>query len=416
MRSRMSTIPNPIHPAIAAYAIRNGTMLVGDMPIERLAVQVGTTPFFAYDRKHISDRIAELREYLPKSICLSYAIKANPMAAVVQHIAALVDGFDVASGQEMTIALDTPMSSRNVSFAGPGKSTGDLRRAIAAGIQINAESVGELTRIAEEAMSIGAMPRIALRVNPAFELKASGMKMGGGPKPFGIDEEDIPDALNQLSRLNLSCTGFQIFCGSQILSATALAEAQEKTVSLALSLARRSGHEITYINIGGGFGIPYFPKDEPLNLKAVGENLRRLTSLAACDLPKAHMVIELGRYIVGEAGVYVCQVIDKKVSRDTVYLVTNGGLHHHLAASGNLGQVIRRNFPVAVGNRMEDTETETVTVVGCLCTPLDIIAEKVTLPKAQVGDFIVVFQSGAYAATASPTSFLSHPTAPEILV
>ena len=168
--------------------------------------------------------------------------------------------------------------------------------------------------------------------------------------------------------------------------------------------------------MGGGFGIPYFPNDKPLDLTAVGKGLADLMPRIREKLPEAQVTLELGRYLVGEAGIYVCRVIDRKVSRDHIFLVTDGGLHHHLAATGNFGQTIRRNFPVAVGNRLDQAADETVSVVGCLCTPLDLLADKVDLPIAQVGDLIVIFQSGAYAASASPADFLSHPAPVEVLV
>jgi diaminopimelate decarboxylase len=133
-------------------------------------------------------------------------------------------------------------------------------------------------------------------------------------------------------------------------------------------------------------------------------------------MPDARITVELGRYLVGEAGVYVCRVVDRKVSRGQVFLVTDGGLHHHLAASGNFGQVIRKNYPVAIGNRMNDAAREMASVVGPLCTPLDLLADRMELPVAQPGDYVVVFQSGAYGATASPQAFLGHPPPAEALV
>ncbi len=134
------------------------------------------------------------------------------------------------------------------------------------------------------------------------------------------------------------------------------------------------------------------------------------------DNPQAEIIIELGRYLVGEAGVYICQVIDKKISRGQIFLVVDGGLHHNLAASGNFGQVIRKNYPVAIANKMNSLENETVNIVGPLCTPLDILAEKMELPTAEIGDFVVIYQAGAYGLTASPTAFLSQPTVNEVLL
>jgi diaminopimelate decarboxylase len=133
-------------------------------------------------------------------------------------------------------------------------------------------------------------------------------------------------------------------------------------------------------------------------------------------MPQAAIVIELGRYFVGEAGLYVSRVVDRKVSRGLVYLVTDGGLHHHLAASGNFGQVVRKNYPATIGNRADSTDRETASVVGPLCTPLDTLADRMDLPRADVGDLAVVYQSGAYGASASPQGFLGHPACVEVLV
>lgn len=414
----MTSKPNvPPHPAIAAFPVQEGCLQAGGMSLTRLADRVGQTPFYAYDRRLLNERIEHLRRHLPKEVALHYAIKANPMPAVVQHLSSLVDGFDVASAKELNVALDTPMPATRVSFAGPGKTRPELDRAIAADITIEVESAGEARTIAELAQRSGRKPRIALRINPDFEIKGSGMRMGGGPAQFGIDAAQVPEVLRELPAMGLDFVGFHIFGGSQNLRADLLQEIQERTIELAISLADRAPAPIRHLNIGGGFGIPYFPKDTPLDIRPIGENLARLIERRVKPaLPEARLVIELGRYIVGEAGIYVARVIDRKVSHGQVFLVTDGGLHHQLAASGNFGQVIRRNYPVAIGNRMDEAKSEVATVVGCLCTPLDLLADKIELPRAEVGDLVVVFQSGAYGLTASPIHFLGHPAPEEVLV
>jgi diaminopimelate decarboxylase len=253
-------------------------------------------------------------------------------------------------------------------------------------------------------------------VNPDFELKAAGMKMGGGPKPFGVDAERVPALLRRTGELGFAFQGFHLFAGSQNLNAAAIAESQNQIFLLALRLAEVAPEPVRYLNIGGGFGIPYFPGDTPLDLDPIGANLERWLAHLQGRLPQAKVVLELGRYLVGEAGIYVTRILDRKISRGRVFLITDGGLHHHLAASGNFGQIIRKNFPVTVANRMRGTEKEIVNVVGPLCTPLDMLAERMELARAKVDDLIVVFQSGAYGLTASPTGFLSHPAPVEVLV
>ena len=406
----------PPHSPLTQFPVVDDCLQIGGISLVELARRIGRTPFYAYDRAAITQSVELLREHIPKGVHLHYAIKANPMPEVVQHIARLVDGLDVASGGELRIALASGMAPEVISFAGPGKTDAELASAVSAGITVNLESEQETERVTWLAKNIGKQARVAVRVNPDFELKSSGMKMGGGPKQFGVDAERVPALLARIGELGLDFQGFHIFAGAQNLRADAIAEAQQKTIELALRLAEHVPLPVRVLNIGGGFGIPYFPGEQPLDIAAVGSNLARLLPQVEQRLPAAQVVIELGRYLVGEAGIYVCRVIDRKISRGHVFLVTDGGLHHHLAASGNFGQVIRKNYPVVVGNRVLGHRREIASVVGPLCTPLDLLADSMELAVAEVGDLIVVYQSGAYGLTASPTAFLSHPEPTEILV
>ena len=405
------------HPHNLPFPVVDNGLQIGGLSLERLAGQVGSTPFYVYDRRLIAERVALLRAALPADIHLHYAIKANPMAAVVQHMAGLVDGFDVASTGEMKTVLNTAMPPGKISFAGPGKTAQALRQAAAAGIVVNLESEREMELLALAGAELGVRAKVAVRGNPDFELKSSGMKMGGGAKQFGVDAERVPAMLARMKQLPLEFYGFHIFCGSQNLRAEAIIEAQRNTFALARRLAADAPGPVKLLNLGGGFGIPYFPGEQPLDMAAVAEHLAGLMPDARRDFPEAEFVIELGRYLVGEAGVYVSRVIERKVSRGQVFLITDGGLHHHLAASGNFGQVIRKNYPVVVGNRVAyQGEAELASAVGSLCTPLDILADKMPLGHAREGDLIAVLQSGAYGLTASPTAFLSHPLPAEVLV
>jgi diaminopimelate decarboxylase len=410
------TVQRPKHAPLTQFDVVEDSLVVGGMPLARLAARVGSTPFYAYDRARMSERVAYLRQHLPPEIHLHYAMKANPMPAVVQHMATLVDGLDVASGGELQVALDTTMPPERISFAGPGKSDASLRCAIAAGIVLNLEGFGEMERAALIGRELGIAPKVAVRVNPDFELKSSGMKMGGGPKQFGVDAERVPEMLRRIGELQLAFEGFHIFSGSQNLKAASLQEAHDKTFALARRLVQDAPGPLLTLNIGGGFGIPYFPGEERLDLGAVGDHLHTLMPDVKRDLGDVQVVIELGRYLVAEAGIYVCRVVERKVSRGEVFLVTDGGLHHHLSASGNFGQVIRKNYPVVVGTRVAGGEREVASVVGPLCTPLDLLGDKMELARAEEGDLVVVFQSGAYGLTASPGGFLSHPAAREVLV
>ena len=281
---------------------------------------------------------------------------------------------------------------------------------------LNLESEGEARRSLEIAAHIGITPRLAVRVNPDFDLKGSGMKMGGGAKPFGVDAERVPALVRGLIAAGADWRGFHIFAGSQALDAAAIVETQAQTIALAARLAAEAGASPPKVNLGGGFGIPYFPGDAPLDLAAVGQALAgQLVGLPA-ELADTRFCVELGRYLVGESGVYLTRVVDRKVSHGEVYLITDGGLHHQLAASGNFGTVVRRNYPVAIATRFGQPATEEANVVGCLCTPLDRLADKGGFPRADVGDLVAVFCAGAYGASASPAMFLGQGPAAEMMV
>ena len=406
----------PVHAPMDQFAVQDGELALGGERLSLLAARAGQTPFYAYDRSLLRSRVAALREALPQGVKLHYAMKANPMPAVVGFMAGLVDGIDVASAGELKVALDAGADPLEVSFAGPGKRDAELRQAVASRVLINIESFREVAALQAISSELGLAARVAVRVNPDFELKGSGMKMGGGPKQFGVDAEQMPELLAQIGRAGLAFEGFHLFAGSQNLRAESICEAQQKSYDLAVRLAERAPMPVKFLNLGGGFGIPYFPGEKRLDLEPVGENLSRLVSRAKIDLPHVSFVIELGRYLVGEAGIYVARIVDRKMSRGQVFLVTDGGLHHHLSASGNFGQVVRKNYPVTIGNRIDSPAREVASVVGPLCTPLDLLGDRMDLPVAQEGDLAVVFQSGAYGASASPQGFLGHPACLEILV
>jgi diaminopimelate decarboxylase len=410
----------PTHAPMDQFGVVDGHLLVGGQRLARLAERVGQTPFYAYDRALLRERAAALRAALPATVKLHYAMKANPFPPLVCFMASLVDGIDVASAGELQVALNAGAPVAEISFAGPAKKAAELRQAVAAGVLVNVESMREVELLAAIGQALGTTPRVAVRVNPDFELKGSGMKMGGGPKQFGVDVERVPELLHRIGDAGLAFEGFHLFAGSQNLRAESICEAQQKSYELALRLAAQAARPVRFLNLGGGFGIPYFPGERRLDLRPIGDNLALLAERAVRELPQASLVIELGRYLVGEAGVYVARIVDRKVSRGQVFLVTDGGLHHHLAASGNFGQVVRKNYPVATSpgsaGAAAPSQTELVSVVGPLCTPLDLLADRMELAQADEGDFVLVFQSGAYGASASPQAFLGHPPCAEVLV
>jgi diaminopimelate decarboxylase len=406
----------PQHAPMTQFPTRNGELLIGGERLSTLAARVGQTPFYAYSRSLLRQRLTELRQTLPPKIRLHYAMKANPMPALLGFMVGLVDGIDVASAGELKLALDAGAEPRDISFAGPGKRDTELRQAVAAGVLVNIESFREVDVLAQASQALGQPARAAVRVNPNFELKSSGMKMGGGPRPFGVDVEQVPALLANMGRAGLQFEGFHLYPGSQSLDAGAICKALQQSFELAVFLAQQAPAAVRVLNLGGGLGVPYFPGDQPLDLHPIADQLESLLQRAQAELPQATLVLELGRYLVAEAGVYVTRVIDRKLSRDQLYLVVDGGLHHHLALSGNFGQVLRKNYPVVIGNRMDSPASQQTTVVGPSCTPLDVLAERMLLPEAQTGDLIVVYQSGAYGATVSPQDFLAHPRCLEVLV
>jgi diaminopimelate decarboxylase len=391
-----------------------GQLQIGGESVEALIARAGDTPVFVYDLDLVRNRVATLRAAMPSGLAIHYAIKANPLPQLVRAMVTLVDGLDVASSGEMHVALDA--GAKDISFAGPGKRDRELEAAIRACVTLNLESDSEADRALSIASRIGIVPQLAVRVNPDFDLKGSGMRMGGGAKPFGVDSDRAAALVRRIIGAGADWRGFHIFAGSQALDAAAISDTQAHTIALAAQLADEIGAPPPLVNLGGGFGIPYFSGDKPVDIALVGKNLQSALEERPTSLWETAFAIELGRYLVGEAGVYLARVIDRKISHGEVFLVTDGGLHHQLAASGNFGTVVRRNYPIAVASRFGAQTEEEASVVGCLCTPLDRLGDQVGLPKADAGDVIAVFMAGAYGFTASPAAFLGHPPARELVV
>lgn len=406
----------PLGPIPAGYETIGGELAIGGKPVGTLVEEAGDTPLFVYSRDHLTRRVEALRAAMPERLEINYAIKANPYRPVLEHMAGLVDGFDIASAGELAMVRQAGIDPARVSFAGPGKRDSELEAAIAAGVTLNCESEGE----ADRALAIGRVlkvtPRIAIRVNPSFELKGSGMKMGGGAKPFGVDQDRAAALARAVIAGGAQWRGWHIFTGSQALDADAIIETQTNVLALADDLASKVGAPLPKLNMGGGFGIPYFNGDTPLDLERVGRALADRFDNLPGTLAETQFCIELGRYLTGEAGVYLTRIVDRKESHGQTFLITDGGLHHQLAASGNFGTVVRRNYPLAIATRYAEEPVEEVNVVGCLCTPLDRLADQAHLPRAKVGDIVAVFCAGAYGASASPMEFLGQGAAGQLLV
>ncbi|MET0374777.1 MAG: pyridoxal-dependent decarboxylase, exosortase A system-associated [Rhizorhabdus sp.] len=406
----------PLGPIPAGYGAIDGVLAVAGRPVTAWIEEAGETPLFLYSSDLIRARVTQLRAAMPDRLALHYAIKANPFRPILELFAGLVDGFDIASGGELAMVQAAGLPASRVSFAGPGKRDRELEAAIAAGVTLNCESEAEARRALAIGETRGMTPRLAIRVNPEFDLKGSGMKMGGGAKPFGLDAERVPALAREIVAAGAEWRGLHIFAGSQALSAEAIADTQAQALALAAQLTREAGVALPHCNLGGGMGIPYFAGDVPIDVALVGERLSEQFAALPDELRETQFCIELGRYLVGEAGVYLTRIVDRKVSHGEVFLVTDGGLHHQLAASGNFGTVVRRNYPVAIASRFDAEAEEEASVVGCLCTPLDRLADKGGFPRADVGDVVAVFCAGAYGASASPAAFLGQGPAVEMLV
>ena len=406
----------PLGPIPAGFTLLDGEMAIDGRTASALVSEAGDTPLFVYSRALIAARVARLRAAMPKRLGVHYAVKANPYPALLDFMKKQVDGFDIASAGELAIVSSAGIDPDKVSFAGPGKRDAELEAAIAAGVTINLESLAEAHRALAIGERLGRIPRLAVRVNPDFDLKGSGMKMGGGAKPFGIDTEKVPEVIRTILGSGAEWRGLHIFAGSQTLDAAAIIETQAQTLALAARLADEVGTALLACNLGGGFGIPYFPGDTDLDVEAIGAALGERFAALPAVLENTAFCIELGRWLVGPAGVYLTRIVNRKVSHGEVFLITDGGLHHQLAASGNFGTVVRRNYPVAIASRFGAPVEEQASIVGCLCTPLDRLADKAGFPRAEVGDLVAVFQAGAYGATASPAQFLGQGPAREMLL
>ena len=393
-----------------------GRLVIGGEDCEGLVAQAGGTPLFVYDKTLIGTKIARFRAAMPAGVALHYAVKANPYPPLLHWLCKYVDGFDVASLGELETLEEAGADAVAISFAGPGKSDVELRRAIGDGVTIHLESEGEAARALTIAGEIGKRPRLSVRVNPPFALKGAGMKMGGFASPFGIDHDRVAGVVRGLVEADADWRGLHLYAGSQCLDWTALAETFRQAIALAGEISEEAGAEPPEVNLGGGLGIPYFVGDKDVDDQALGRALGEQLVDAPASLATTKFIVELGRWLVGEAGVYLTRIVSRTESRGKTFLVTDGGLHHMLAASGNFGQLLRRNYPVAIASRFAAPAEEEASIVGCLCTPLDILADEVAIPAADAGDLVAVFCAGAYGLTASPQAFLGQSKAREILV
>lgn len=411
------------HACVAGIEVSDDKLAFDGHCIESVAKRVGRTPFYAHSTAALHRRVSLARAMLPAGVQLHYAVKANPHEPVVRFLASRVDGADVASIGELRLALASGFSPEHIGFAGPGKRADEIAEAIECGVTVTAESELQLRAIADAANRsqrngrAGQRAQAAIRVNPAHELRASGMRMGGGASAFGIDEEQVPQVLDLADRLGVRVVGLHFYPGSQNLRAEAVAEALRANAAAARRLMGKR-QDWQWLNLGGGFGVPYAAGEREIDaapIKAALADIVESRSDKGPETARLTLRIELGRYLVADAGIYVCQVIDRKVSRGRTMVVVDGGLHHNQAAAGNFGQVIKRPYPLMNATH-PNAPLEAVDIVGPLCTPMDSFGRDVRIPQPLVGDLIVVLRSGAYGRSASPVGFLGHGDCSEVLL
>jgi diaminopimelate decarboxylase len=402
-----------------SYSSVDGILYMSRTSINEIAASYGT-PVFVYDASILDQKWNLLRRTFPPEFAISYSVKANPNPAIVRFFLSKGSGLEIASGGELHVALAAGSPPGKILFAGPGKTGIELEFALTRGVgEIHAESGLEIERISALSRKLGLRGPVAIRVNPSEEAQGGAMRMGGKPAPFGIDEEQIDAVIERiLSDPCLEFRGIHLFTGTQILNPTVLIRQYRKGIEIAVNVAEKFKQPIRTLDFGGGLGIPYFVNEKELDMEVLRDQLSALMSEVRKEplFSGTRFMLEPGRYLVGEAGIYVTRITDVKISRGKKYIIVDGGMNHHLAASGNLGQVIKRNFPIAILSKTGQEHREKVDVVGPLCTPLDVLARDAELPAAEVGDLVCVFQSGAYARTASPLDFLSHPHPAEVLV
>lgn len=399
--------------------IREGVFSPGGISLYQLADAYGT-PFYLYHGEMIVDRLYQIRQALGEGVEVFYSIKANPSLAIAQILASEGAGVEVASGGELVLVEGAGFPASDIVFAGPGKTDAELDRAVRLGIfAVNVESLSEIDRLSASAERNGHTAGVGLRINPARQLVGSQMRMGGLPSQFGIDETGLEEAIHRtLERPNLLFRGIHTYTGTQVFDVDALLEQCQAVIDIARKAADLTGRPLEMIDFGGGFGVPYFEQMPDFDLDRFGNGFQELAASCREDpsLRGCRLIFELGRYLVADAGIYITRVVDVKRSRGKTFVVTDGGMHHHLAGTGNLGQVFRKPYPLRNLSRVNAEPAEAVAVVGPCCTPLDTFGSDIPLADAENGDLIGVFYSGAYGLSASSLHFLSHPTPAEVLL
>ncbi|MDP9456651.1 MAG: type III PLP-dependent enzyme [Actinobacteria bacterium] len=400
---------------------RDGVLAPGGVKVSEIAAEHGS-PFYLYHGEMIVDRVRRVREALGGDVEVTYSVKANPNLAVTQVIAREhLTGAEVASSGELVVARTAGFEPEDIVFAGPAKTDEELDMAVREGIfAVNVESVNEINRLAAVAERRNKNIGVGLRINPAQQLMGSGMRMGGTVGQFGLDEADLEEAVRRTLAHpdHLTLRGIHVYTATQVFEVDPLIEHCRNIFELALRTADLAGKPLEMIDFGGGFGVPYFEKLEDFDLERFGAGFQELLAHYRTEarLEGCRFVFELGRYLVADAGLYVTKVIDVKDMKGKTFVTTDGGMNHHLTATGNMGQVFRKAYPILNLSRAPGEGDEPVALAGPCCTPLDMFGTNIPLADPEPGDLVGVFYSGAYGFSASNLGFLSHPNPAEILI
>jgi diaminopimelate decarboxylase len=404
----------PIPPSFSADD--SGQLVIGGSTAEELVAEAGGTPLFVYDNNIVGAQVARFKGAMADGIALHYSVTANPYEPLLEFLGRYIDGFRIVSLGELKRLQQAKLAGIPMNLAGPGKLDVELEAAVRAGATISVESEGEARRAIEAADRVGLQPKISVRVTPPFTMEGGQVTIGSRPSPFGVDAERVPSLVLGLVEAGVDWRGLHMFGGAQCLDSAAIAEVHRVTIAHAGEIADAIGAPLPELNLGSGFDIACRPGDAPLDIDAVAAALNRNLCNTPPLLATTRFTIELGRWLVGESGVYLSRVLDRTESCGRTYLTTDGGGHHLIGATGCLGERGISNFPIAVANRFGTPADEHVTVTGCLCTPYDLLGDDVALPRAEEGDLIAVFCAGAYGLSASPQAWESRPLAREMLV
>ena len=393
---------------------RNELQIAG-IPATELVQEFGE-PIYVYDAEVAEAQFRKLRVAMPSSVDIMYSMKANPNAALVGFLGTYVDGIEVSSLGELYVAEQAGISPQRIIFVGPSKSDHELRVAVRKHIRcIVAESEQELEMIEQIGAELGLSIDVALRVNPAFDSAGSKLKMGGAPRQFGVDEEQSERILRKAREFRYaSLAGIHVYLGTRILDYSVVLKNTREVLVLAQRLQDALGARFRLVDFGGGIGVPYFQGETEFNIEALGQELSGVMQDASRSFPAARFILESGRYLVADCGVYITRVRYVKHSRGQRFVLVGGGMNHHMATT-SIGTLVKNNFPIEALTKMDLSKAASATVCGPLCTPSDVLAKSVALPDVQRGDLLGILRSGAYGVTASPVDFLSHEHPSEVL-